>query len=237
MSTYTAVIIEPRCHKALGFVLKNILTNLPEEWNVLIFHGNKNKEYITTIINETLQAFKKRILPLLNLEVDNLTKNDYNKRLTSATFYEMIPTEIFLIFQTDSMILEENKSLLELFLNYDYVGAPWNINLVNSKSETENTKIFIGNGGFSLRRKSKMIETCVKHAHLTIPVHEDIFFAGQTAVFLNKPSAEAATFFSVESIFNKAPFGIHAPWNSLSSCELKKLLDIYPDIQILMDLQ
>jgi hypothetical protein len=40
---YTALIIEPRKHKALEFVLKNFLENLSNEWSIIIFHGNLNK--------------------------------------------------------------------------------------------------------------------------------------------------------------------------------------------------
>jgi hypothetical protein len=35
---------------------------------------------------------------MINLNVDNLAINDYNKLLVSKVFYEKIPTEIFLIF-------------------------------------------------------------------------------------------------------------------------------------------
>ena len=53
-TTYTAVIIEPRKHKALQFVLKNFLENLDINWNIIIFHGNLNKEYIENIIDTDL---------------------------------------------------------------------------------------------------------------------------------------------------------------------------------------
>ena len=36
---YTAVIVEPREHKALSFVLNNFLENLSDEWNIIIMHG------------------------------------------------------------------------------------------------------------------------------------------------------------------------------------------------------
>jgi hypothetical protein len=48
---YTAVIVEPREHKALDFVLKNFKENLDEEWGIVIFHGTKNETYLKNIIN------------------------------------------------------------------------------------------------------------------------------------------------------------------------------------------
>ena len=39
---YTAIILEPREHKALEYVLNNFLDNLSDEWNFIVFHGSKN---------------------------------------------------------------------------------------------------------------------------------------------------------------------------------------------------
>ena len=141
---YTAVIVEPRKHKALSFVLENFLTNLSEEWDIIIMHGNKNEDYVDDIIENGLSSFENRISKV-NLNVDNLTIDDYNKLLKSKEFYEKIPTEVFLIFQTDTVICENDKELINKFLEYDYVGAPW----INGG---------VGNGGLSLRKKSKMLE-------------------------------------------------------------------------------
>ena len=46
-----AIIIETRKHKALEFVLNNVMSNLPDEWKLQIFHGIDNIEYIQNIIN------------------------------------------------------------------------------------------------------------------------------------------------------------------------------------------
>ena len=50
MTKYTAVLIEPRKHKALPFVLNNFFENLSDEWSFVIFHGNQNYEYILDIM-------------------------------------------------------------------------------------------------------------------------------------------------------------------------------------------
>ena len=44
-----AVIVETRKYKALEFVLNNVMSNLSEEWNLQIFHGLNNLDYITCI--------------------------------------------------------------------------------------------------------------------------------------------------------------------------------------------
>ena len=59
--TYTAVIVEPREHKALEFVLNNVLENLSEDWNVLIFHGNNNINYTSIYFDTIFSTQSKRI--------------------------------------------------------------------------------------------------------------------------------------------------------------------------------
>lgn len=224
-STYTAIIIEPRKHKALEFVLKNILENLNNDWNVIVFHGNLNKEYIKNILNTTLNKYKDRIT-LKSLKKDNLSIEKYNTLLTTPSFYDNIPTELFLLFQTDSMINPRNKENINNFLKYDYVGAPWN-----------DISTGVGNGGFSLRRKSKMLEI-IKHC-LPLNGPEDLFFA-QTYkancpnMSLNVPSEKEAEEFSSEQIWNPKSFGIHSPWKYLDN---EKILKDFPEISELMELQ
>ena len=235
---YTAFIIEPRKHKALEFVLKNFLENLSNEWSFIIFHGNLNKEYVKNIVDTKLSKYKNRIT-LKSIHKDNIGASEYSQLLTSRSFYKQIPTEIFLIFQTDSMIIPKNKDNILKFLDYDYVGAP-----ILFRS--------VGNGGLSLRRKSKMLEIIDKVPYMRIPFiksshcidHEDIYFSLSahyrilaslmTDISINKPSAEEAELFSSESYINSKSFGIHAPWKYHS---MKKLKSLYPNIEKLVSLQ
>ena len=204
---YTAVIIEPREHKALAFVLKNFLDNLSDEWNILIMHGNKNVDFVANIIDNDLAKYRSRI-QLHNLQVDNLTIDDYNQLLVNEEFYQHIPTEIFLIFQTDTMIC--NKDKLNEFLDYDYVGAPWS--WLGSEKKG-------GNGGLSLRRKSKMLEK-IRQCKNTEDEYEDMYFSNSCGN-LNFPKYEKAKRFSVETVYNDDSFGIHKPWSYLSEEQLQ----------------
>ena len=221
---YTAIIIEPRKHKALSFVLNNILENLSNEWNIIIFHGNLNKEYIEHIICNNLNEYKNRI-SLVNLNVDNLTETDYNNLfITNRDFYNYIPSETFLVFQTDTMICKRNKHLINDFLKYDYVGAPWSYLVINVSN--------VGNGGFSLRKKTKMLEIMEKDKNTYLP--EDVFFSCTTVTNLYKPSFEEAKKFSIEQVFSDITFGFHKPW---VSNDYDKICENYPEIIELRNLQ
>ena len=199
--SYTAVIVEPRKHKALEFVLGNFLENLSNEWNFIIFHGSSNEDFIKDIINTKLSQNIPRIT-FINLNVVNLTIKDYNNLLVSEKFYSYIPTEIFLIFQTDTIICDEYKSYINNYLKYDYVGAPW-----------KHRNLEIGNGGLSLRRKSKMLEI-IHNCKYNGTLNEDIYFAQECPeIYRNMPNWKDATHFSVETVYEDKSFGVHKPWS------------------------
>ena len=212
---YTAMIIEPRCHPALELVLKNFNKNLNEDWQFLIFHGNNNLDYINNIINQ--YEFNDRQIKLKHVKVNNLSINEYNLFMYSEYTYSYIDTEIFLIFQTDTLLSDIYSKNINNYLNYDYVGAPW----VNKKYNYVNYKC--GNGGLSLRRKNKMLEILrnkgfFKNKKKMLCFNEDMFFSNliyKNNIILNKPSFEESQLFSVESSFCDKSVGIHKPWLEL----------------------
>lgn len=215
---YSAIIIEPREHPALSFVLYNFIHNLSDEWNFIIFHGNCNLSFINNIIENELSMQSHRITKI-NLNVDNLTIPEYNNLFIKETIlYDNIPTETFLVFQTDTMIFPRYKHLINYFLKYDYVGAPL---------ETPYTNQFIiGNGGLSLRKKSKMLE--IQKTEIYSETPEDIFFSCPKQVSIYKPDADTAKHFAIESVlFNEKSFGCHKPWLYLI---FYKIINYYPEI-------
>ena len=217
---YTAVIVEPRKHAAIGAVLTNFISNLSEDWNIIIFHGTQNLCYIHSAVfqDEYLKNQVHRI-SVISLNCENLSITDYNRLLTSMEFYNNIPTETFLIFQTDTMIFPKHRDLIHDFLKYDYVGAPWKDGSV-------------GNGGLSLRKKSKMmeiLETCPYDGFQ----NEDCYFSNNKEVSLYKPSGEEAKRFSIESVFSDVAFGTHSGWRWFPDF----FFDIYPEAKAIADLQ
>lgn len=237
-TTYSAIIVEPRRHKALEFVLNNFLENLDEQWTIIVIHGNQNSSFLSDIIETKLSKYKYRI-QTINLNLDNLSVAQYSELFYNDKFYDYIPTEMFLIFQTDSMIFKKNRNKIYNFMEYDYVGAPW--------IDSGFGPIGVGNGGLSLRRKSKMIEL-LKYKEIGSQkrldnnygnyLPEDRFFNGfhiKDYVYINLPSVEKASEFSVEAIYNKNPFGVHKPWLHLTSNELNKLIIRYPELKTLVN--
>jgi hypothetical protein len=226
---YTAVLIEPRQHGALKIVLKNFNRNLDDRWEFLIYHGINNKSFIENIISDN--SFLNRKVRLVSLNVDNLTINDYNKVMFSDFYYDNIDSEVFLVFQIDTLLSDIYSKNIDLFLHYDYVGAPWReLNLV-------------GNGGLSLRKKSKMIELLKNGGYKSENGgyhYEDRFFTNtcgnnsESQIVLNMPSVDLAKCFSVETFFYDKSVGFHKPWNYLNVEELNVLKTHFNDLDELM---
>ena len=225
---YTAVIIEPRVHDALPFVLNNFFTNLDLDWSFIIIYGTDNKEFIFNIIRQKFINMINRI-KLINIGVSNLSIKNYNCILFNKKFYDLINTDLFLIFQTDTIIRNKYKYYINAFLNVDYVGAPWkDLNKIFGKNDCN----FVGNGGLSLRRKSKMLEIIDKNYDSTCDnLNEDYFFTrNYKNISINIPCVEVAKHFSVESVFNIESFGVHKPWLHLNKEEYNLLITNSPEV-------
>jgi hypothetical protein len=249
---YTALIVEPRKHKALQFVLKNFFENLDERWSFVILHGSDNVDYLNKII-DNLEQYKSRTT-LINLNKPNLSYHEYNTLFYTKSFYDYIHTETFLIFQTDSMILSKNKDKINEFLKYDYVGAPIHCDEIfgNCKNKEMINGIYyeVGNGGLSLRKKSKMMELLQyisfaenKNEDMSNQfgkyVPEDRFFSGEMTkehVEIYKPDIKKASMFSVQQLYNDSPFGIHKPWDGLSEIDQRNFIKKYPEVKNLIKL-
>lgn len=217
---YTAIIVEPRKHRALEFVLKNFTDNLDEQWDFVIYHGSTNVDFISDIISRN-ESIKKRTIKMVNLGVNNLSTEEYSKLFYNPSFYDSIPSDQFLVFQTDTLINKNYKHKIYEFIKYDYVGAPW-INI-----HDKNGEYAVGNGGLSLRKKSKMLEMIERYGDLCLRDnktnkhfgYEDRFFSNTCEVHLEglelyKPPWDVAANFAIETIiYTTNPFGIHKAYS------------------------
>jgi len=232
---YTALTVETRKNKALEFVLNNICDCLSDDWKILLFHGITNAEYVSEIVTKLNIKFNNRIA-LINLNVDTLGLKEYDQLLeyskllaTKSIIYDYIDTDMFLVFQTDSMIFKEHSHLIDEYLTYDYVGSPWR---VTGYFPTANCN-FIGNGGFSLRKKSKMLEIIEKIEWNNR--YEDLYFSTKyEGIDVNKPDYDKAKMFCVDEVFNEITFACHKPWAHNHFTHFKQ---IYPESEELYNLQ
>ena len=228
MGIYTAVITEPRIHRAWKLVLNNFLTNLDERWDFLIVCGLLNKDFLIELIETNFKEHKHRIT-IHQLNIENFKKDEYTKFMFEPYLYELIPTETFLTFQLDTLISAKYKDYIYDFIQYDYVGAPWSHSVGHGHE-------LVGNGGLSLRKKSiilNIIENISSEDKVLYPNH-DILFSNK--IINNKPSVDVAKLFSIETYFSEKSFGIHAPYKYLSPDELCKISEYIPELYELIEL-
>ena len=194
-SNNVACIVEPRKHPYFEFVVKNICYFLPG-WSIFIFHSENNKEYILNFLEDKAHMFN-----MVELCKDNLSIDKYSEIMVSRLFYNYFKeNDYLLIFQTDSYICRFG---IEKYIekNYDFIGAPW---------PHEPWEEQCGNGGFSLRKISKMLEITETIKYNGEP--EDIYFQNALLKTHSKLPYRNTTFmksFSVENIYHPTPFATH----------------------------
>ena len=212
-----AVIIEPRMHVDLEFVLMSAHKCLHSSVKIQIFHGTKNFDFVSEITKKMNRSF---ILTNLNLEnINSLV--EYNKLLTSKQFWNSVSGENLIIFQTDSAFNSNSPHTIDEFIEYDYVGAPWDTHWWKRKTG--------GNGGFSFRRKSKILEHIEKQKYEGGP--EDIYFSKSKTLKL--APQDISKKFSVETLYYNKPFGFHKPWRWLPNKKLREIES--PELNYFLD--
>jgi hypothetical protein len=139
------ILIEFRPMLQLEFLLRNTILKLPE-WSHTVVCGNLNYKCIKSICDRISAN-----ITIIRLNIDNLTPSDYSKLLMTKDFWLNFKGEKLLLYQEDTMLFHNQTAE---FLQYDYIGAAWPI-------DQDDNLYGVGNGGFSLRSKAKMIE-CIE---------------------------------------------------------------------------
>lgn len=207
---YNTVIFELRPMKIIKNIIQNHLYFLNKnksniQWGLQIICGLENEDFI----REQLKDWNNVVYT--NIGITNIKdRTEHTAILKTTNFWESLNGSKILLFQTDSLILREG---IDEFLKYDYVGAPW------SKPK-EN--VYVGNGGLSLRTKSKMIEILKKHPNDNSTL-EDIYFS-KYMKNENIVDYETAKRFCVEDVYFENPMGIHKT-EKIETQLLKQLLE------------
>ncbi len=216
-------ILETRAHPQIPALLRQCRRLLPQ-WRIVFVHG---PEALATCTEDPdlVADIRAGRISCHRIRARTATLDQYNVLMTSAEFYRRLPFEHLLIAQTDSMLCAGAARHMDAFLDYDYVGAPW---------KWEPSKVG-GNGGLSLRRRSKMIAFCAAVPR-SPDTPEDVYFCQTgTPVPMRVAPPPIASKFSVESLMTDAPVGTHKPWEYLEDGELKDLSCSCPGLSRLME--
>ena len=161
-SLYETFLIEFRILHHIEFLIKNTIIKLPN-WKHTVICGNINYDFIKEICNNLN-------VNIIKLDIDNLTTGQYSRLLMTENFWNNFTGKKLLLYQEDTYLFNTNN--ISDFLDYDYIGASWPIN-------QDDNSYGVGNGGFSLRDRDKMIE-CIKK----VDPDKDIILGKSTINFM-----------------------------------------------------
>jgi hypothetical protein len=207
------VLVEFRITDRIISVVDNVNLHIPSTWPIQIFHGEENENFIKTSTLAPLIASGKIFLTLMKVVYDQ-SKTD--ELFTDANFWKQIRGEKILLFQIDSIMCSNSPHKITDYLQYDYIGAPW-----DPSWYPFDRKYLVGNGGFSLRSRSKILALIALMPYNS-ETAEDIWYAQN----LHRVNASVAPVnisktFSVESIYYERPVGVHRfPWR----CDFRRKL-------------
>lgn len=221
--TKIATIIENRPLANLVPLILAFSAVLGPSWPIRIFHSPQNTNLFTsspsiTRLMESDQVTLRLLPPGLNFTIHEPVSEFF---ATPWLWENLAPAKHILMFQTDSILCANSIRRVDDFLEYDFIGAP--IKIHNGHNY---------NGGLSIRNRDKMLEVL---QHFTRPANgqfEDQWFAERLRALPPKPdgspaarlpSIDVASQFSVESIWEEKPFGMHqiTRWHPDKLDELK----------------
>lgn len=174
--------------------------------SLYIVHGTQNGSLFRAICKDYENV------QYIEYPYDNIDRDMYADICCDVEFYRRFKTQFVLKMEWDSFI---RKPIPEEYFKYAYVGAPWQ----GYPNDVHGTNLFkrlgnklVGNGGFSLRNVSRMIEICEKNKGMRESnVGEDVFITNHLTDE-EIPDFISASGFAVEFVHNPDPVGLHHVW-------------------------
>lgn len=162
--TVAVVMVDFRRQLSLfEFVLRLAVYRMSQYRCVIVsFHvicGQANYDSMIDIVSDIQKQLQVTVHIHKWAEVTNEGSRDiYNSLLTTSAFWQQFEEEYILILQNDCALFQNRNGSEQFFCDlvkaeYDFIGAP-----ITVRSCSGETTLFVGNGGFSLRRKQAMIE-------------------------------------------------------------------------------
>jgi hypothetical protein len=165
-SDKVALIVDPRYDASMEAAIRQHMFFLnPRGWNLMVVSHNFHKDQIRADFPNCIFAEIDESLVYYNDSKPNITIDGYNRIFLSPHFWSALPVENIFVFQKDCFMY---KMFDDKFLEYDFVGAR-SVFFVGEN----NIQSLVTNGGFSLRKKTAMLE-CLRHVSFT-QLYKDLY--------------------------------------------------------------
>ena len=228
---FCVVLIDNRPNMLSVLSTKITLANLkPGMWDLVVFTSAAATDFYRRHFPSANVLKHPMLEGLFNIETYNRLMKD------SRTWEDLAAVVAYkkcLLVQDDGMLIRPGVE--DLFLDYDYVGAPWppGSHLVAAGVG----KDFIGNGGLSVRDVGAMLDitrTCLDEKMRLFnsamqPVPEDVYFSAALEKRGGRfPSRALAQQFAMEMSMPPAggppPLGFHKPWPYVGEATVEAFL-------------
>lgn len=201
-------LVEYRIMDEIDWVINALLRvyDKPEEIGFSIVHGNINSKYLQDKYGNWSN------IKLINTGHENLNRGTYSALLKTPQLWENFRDwSHVLIYQTDACIM---RRIDDIYFNYDYIGSPWG-------KDNQWTSYNAGNGGFSLRSVSAMINSCECNRNTPFEkIHrgnEDGYFCSQTKFRYPPINSKIHKAFAMEKVKYATPIGCHQVYYNWSN--------------------
>lgn len=236
MPTFCGILIEPRDHFAINFVIYNFF-EVFQNTTLYFFCG---KTFYTS--NKKLELLKKyKNLKIINyLKSDNLSFMEYNDVCKSLDFWDYFIEDYSLVIQTDGCICKNSHYKIEDFFKYDYVGGYSYYRWREIDGIFDNEIYHCFNGGFSLRNIKAVKECLIVYKPMKSKDYEpgqnfreygeDVFFViGMKKLGYNVGIDQYATNFCSHTNYISNTFCVHKLYYFVDKSIILKFLEYCDD--------
>ena len=233
-----AVIVDPRYDALMETVIRQHMFFLNQRgWNLMVVSHSSHANKIRADFPNCIFAEIDEALIYYKDDNPNILIDGYNRIFLSPHFWLALPAENIFVFQTDCFMY---KMFDDKFLEYDFVGARSVLFVAEN-----NYQQIVTNGGFSLRKKTAMLESLKRFSFIQLykelykaistqkiniikpdklgKKNEDIFFS---LACRKLPDHHIQPEFAVEAEYNIGAAGHHG-WNKSYHTEEQVLEILY----------
>ncbi|KAH9906268.1 hypothetical protein F4778DRAFT_778657 [Xylariomycetidae sp. FL2044] len=179
--TKVALLIENRALPSLAPLLLHFISVVPPDWRFRFMGSEASVAQVgkSPAIRSQVSGGKLD-LTLIPSNMSTGGQEEISQFLTTLWVYETLlrPAETLLVFQTDSVLCANSARSLDDYLDYDWVGAPWNP-----------SGRFGGNGGLSLRKVGAIVEVLREQVRAPGSEPEDVWLTERLG---HRPGAKMA---------------------------------------------
>lgn len=141
------MLFENRQLPHIEYLIRSVIYRFENDWNHTVVCTDDNYSYVSLMC-----ANIHRDINIINVGNIKINQNTFNNMLLTEKFWSNFKGEKILVYQQDADIYHGD---VQEYLKYDYIGPAW-------PKDQQDNQLQVGNGGYSIRTKDKMIE-CLNH--------------------------------------------------------------------------